>query len=85
MYNGSGKYSLLSNDNWSDANKYKKSIFSTLEFQAYSANEAVRFMNDRIYDFFNDNYGTINCFNQPNGPFRKFNLSTIDCLRPRLH
>ena len=48
-----------SNDNWSVANNYFKSIFSTLEVKANSINEAIQFMNKTIYDFFKDNYGTI--------------------------
>ena len=41
-----------SNNNWSEANNYFKSIFSTLE--ADSVNEAIQFMNNTIYDFFKE-------------------------------
>ena len=40
-----------SNDNWSEANNYFKSIFSTLEVKADSVSEAIQFMNNTIYDF----------------------------------
>ena len=40
-----------SNDNWSEANNYFKSIFSTLEVKADSVNEAIQLMNNTIYDF----------------------------------
>ena len=69
-----------SNDNWSEANNYFKSIFSTLEVTADSVNEAIQFMNNTIYDFFKDNYGTIDSVNQANGPFHKHNHLTIKVL-----
>ena len=40
-----------SNDNWSEASNYFKSIFSTLEVKADSVNEANQFVNNTIYDF----------------------------------
>jgi len=43
-----------SNNNWSEANNYFKSIFSTLEVTADSVNEAIQFMNNTIYDFFKE-------------------------------
>ena len=41
-------------------------------------------MNDTIYDFFKDNYGTTDSLNQPNGPFRKYNRLTIKQLNREL-
>jgi len=41
-------------------------------------------MNNTIYDFFKDNYGTIDSVNQANGPFHKYNHLTIKQLKREL-
>ena len=73
-----------SNDNWSEANNFFKSILSTLEVTADSVNEAIQFMNNTIYDFFKDNYGIIESVNQANGLFHKYNHITIKQLKREL-
>ena len=73
-----------SNDKFSEANNYFQSIFSNVEIKADLVDEAIRFMNNTIYDFFRDNHGTVESTNQTNTLFHKYNQLTIKQLKWQL-
>ena len=70
-----------SNDNWSEASKYSKSMVSTLAVTADLGTGAIQSINNTMYDFSKDNYGTIDSVNQANGPFCKYNHLTMKQLK----
>ena len=56
-------------------------MFSNIKLQPESLNEAINFMNDSIYDFFEFNYGARKSTNQTKKQFQKYKDFTVKQLK----
>ena len=53
-----------SDDQWTLTNDFFKTIFADIDFESYSIdfNDTIRYINETIYNYFKQNYGTVSTF-----------------------
>ena len=49
---------------WTLANDFFKTVFADIDFESYSIdfNDTITYINETIYDYFKQNYGTVSTF-----------------------
>ena len=73
-----------STDEWTAANDYFKTVFGNFQMQPTSIDLTIEFMNNTIYNYFANLYGTINSTNRTNAFCDKYKHLTPKSLKHQL-
>ena len=71
-------------DEWTAANDYFKTVFGNFQMQPTSIDLTIEFMNNNIYNYFANLYGTINSTNHTNAFCGKYKHLTPKSLKNQL-